>query len=176
MKISEFREEYEFLSNFSAHKVTFKGLQYANNETAFHAQKVVEGVTVREMLASMLPSEQNKFLKTIKEVFKLEDILSLEVRKLFVNLNPSYAKKLGRVVKLRRDWELIKDNIMYQLCLAKFEQNAVLIDLLLATGEAELEEGNFWRDTYWGVCNGVGLNKLGLILMQVRKELKERVK
>ena len=39
-------------------------------------------------------------------------------------------------------------------------------------GEEYLEEGNTWHDTYWGVCNGKGKNKLGKILMQVREELK----
>ena len=41
----------------------------------------------------------------------------------------------------------------------------------MATGDAELVEGNTWNDTYWGVCNGVGHNHLGKILMQVRQEL-----
>ena len=47
-----------------------------------------------------------------------------------------------------------------------------LRNLLLATGDEELIEGNYWGDTYWGVCNGVGQNKLGKLLMQVREEIK----
>lgn len=43
--------------------------------------------------------------------------------------------------------------------------------LLLATGEAELIEGNTWGDTYWGVCHGVGQNHLGCLLMKIRGEL-----
>ena len=54
---------------------------------------------------------------------------------------------------------------------AKFSKNPILKAKLLATGDAELIEGNWWNDTYWGVCKGVGKNKLGKILMRVRDEL-----
>jgi hypothetical protein len=43
--------------------------------------------------------------------------------------------------------------------------------MLLLTGDEELIEGNFWGDVFWGVCNGVGKNHLGKILMEVRSEL-----
>jgi predicted NAD-dependent protein-ADP-ribosyltransferase YbiA (DUF1768 family) len=41
---------------------------------------------------------------------------------------------------------------------------------LLATGDEELIEGNWWGDTFWGVCNGEGQNQLGKLLMRVRHE------
>jgi len=47
-------------------------------------------------------------------------------------------------------------------------------DQLLATGDVELIEGNTWHDTEWGVCNGIGKNKLGKILMRIREILKNR--
>ena len=46
---------------------------------------------------------------------------------------------------------------------------------LLGTGDTYLEEGNTWNDTFWGVCNGVGENNLGRILMEVREELRKEV-
>ena len=92
---------------------------------------------------------------------------------LFINLSPSAAKKLGRKIQLRQDWELVKDHYMYRIVLAKFTQNYNLKQKLILTGEAELIEGNYWNDTYWGVCNGIGQNKLGKILMRVRSELRE---
>ena len=55
----------------------------------------------------------------------------------------------------------------------KFRQHPELGNLLIATGDAELIEGNIWRDTYWGVCNGVGKNRLGELLMQLRNELRQ---
>lgn len=90
----------------------------------------------------------------------------------FVTLNPSQAKRLGRKVELRPDWEDVKESVMYEVCLAKFTQNPDLAILLMDTGDAELIEGNTWGDRVWGVCDGAGENKLGKILMRIRKELK----
>lgn len=84
---------------------------------------------------------------------------------------PGEAKRLGRKIQLRPDWEKIKDNVMLTGLRKKFA-DPELRNLLLATGDEELIEGNYWGDTYWGVCNGVGQNKLGKLLMQVREEIK----
>lgn len=89
----------------------------------------------------------------------------------FCRLNPSEAKRLGRRVKLRGDWEAVKDTVMYEICKAKFSQNPDLADKLVATKDAELIEGNTWGDRIWGVCDGVGENRLGKILMRVRAEM-----
>lgn len=92
----------------------------------------------------------------------------------FTQLRPSAAKKLGRRVQLRPDWEDVKVGIMEEIVRAKFTQNEVLKWRLIATGEAYLEEGNTWHDTCWGVDSktGEGQNHLGRILMKVREELK----
>lgn len=96
----------------------------------------------------------------------------LKNREQFANLNPSDAKRLGRRVKLREDWEDVKTQMMYEICLAKFTQNADLRDKLIATGNKMLVEGNTWGDKVWGCVNGVGENRLGKILMQIREDLK----
>jgi predicted NAD-dependent protein-ADP-ribosyltransferase YbiA (DUF1768 family) len=64
---------------------------------------------------------------------------------------------------------------MADLVRQKFQQPQ-LCAALLATGDEYLEETNWWKDTFWGVCNGEGLNKLGNILMMVREELKGMAK
>lgn len=92
-------------------------------------------------------------------------------REEFVTLDPSSAKKLGRQIELREDWEEVKNKVMYDICLAKFTQNPSLREKLIATGNEELVEGNTWGDKIWGVVNGVGENRLGKILMKVREEL-----
>jgi len=92
----------------------------------------------------------------------------------FVGLNPSAARKLGRSVKLREDWEEVKDHIMYQVTVAKFSQNLHLKKRLLATGDKDLVAGNDWNDKYWGVYNGEGKNMLGRILMLTREYLKHK--
>lgn len=105
--------------------------------------------------------------------FQSQKVLDNKQRESFSHLNPSEAKRKGRRVKLRSDWEEVKDDIMYGIVLAKFTQDAKLMRMLLETGDKYLEEGNSWNDTYWGVCRGRGKNKLGKILMRVRQEIRE---
>lgn len=93
-------------------------------------------------------------------------------RKRFTNLDPLSAKRLGRKVQLRPDWEEVKYNIMYEIVKAKFIQNPDLKEKLLQTGNQHLEERNTWGDKIWGTVNGTGENALGKILMKVREELK----
>lgn len=83
---------------------------------------------------------------------------------------PGEAKKLGRSVTLRGDWDTIKVDLMRQFVKLKFE-NPLLREMLLATGDADLIEGNYWNDKFWGVCRGHGENWLGRILMEVRAEI-----
>ena len=89
-------------------------------------------------------------------------------RKIFTRLSPSQAKKRGRSVSLRDDWENVKIQIMTDVCYAKFSQNEDLKQKLIETGDAILEEGNDWGDTFWGCVDGYGSNHLGEILMAVR--------
>lgn len=89
----------------------------------------------------------------------------------FSNLNATEAKKLGRLVSLRSDWESVKVNIMRDVVRAKFLENPELSQRLLATSGEYLEEGNTWGDRVWGTVNGSGANLLGQILMEVREEL-----
>lgn len=91
----------------------------------------------------------------------------------FLNLNPSEAKRLGRRVKLRADWEKVKDDIMTEIVRNKFTQNKNLMQKLLDTEDEELIEGNTWNDRYWGVCDGKGKNILGKILMGLRANISQ---
>ena len=93
----------------------------------------------------------------------------------FTTLTAGEAKRLGRQVPLQEEWESVKDYIMFQCVQSKFVQNPELALKLVETGESHLVEGNTWGDRYWGVCNGVGNNKLGLTLMTVRTICKERM-
>jgi ribA/ribD-fused uncharacterized protein len=87
---------------------------------------------------------------------------------------PGRAKRRGRKVELRPDWEDVKLTVMLILIRDKFTRHPELTEKLLDTGDQELVEGNWWNDTFWGVCKGVGENHLGRILMQVRSELRSR--
>lgn len=90
----------------------------------------------------------------------------------FGKLTPSKAKKLGRRVQLRSDWENIRVTVMYNLLTTKFE-DPELRKKLLDTGDAKLIEGNSWGDRYWGTVNGEGRNVLGKLLMKVRDDIRE---
>lgn len=99
-----------------------------------------------------------------------------EKAEMFKNINGSKAKKDGAALTLRPDWDLVKDQIMYEIVKEKFTRNIYLGARLINTGSIPIIEGNYWNDTYWGVCKGKGQNKLGKIIMRVRDELKQTMK
>lgn len=86
-------------------------------------------------------------------------------------LTAGQAKRAGRSVALRDDWELNKDDFMRTTLLLKFSPGSELSKMLIKTGNSTLIEGNTWKDTYWGVCDGMGHNNLGRILMEIRFDL-----
>lgn len=91
---------------------------------------------------------------------------------------PAAAKKLGKTIPLRPDWEAIRLEVMEYLLRQKFSRPE-LRELLLATGDTPLVEENLWHDNFWGncVCRKCtvipGQNHLGRLLMQVRDELRK---
>lgn len=92
--------------------------------------------------------------------------------------SPGQAKRAGRTIELRPNWDNVKRDIMLDIVYLKFKQNPELQERLLATKRAHLEEGNTWKDTYWGVCPpylGKGENHLGKILMEVRMMLRSQL-
>lgn len=88
--------------------------------------------------------------------------------------SPMIAARMGRDRKrpLRSDWESVKDEIMRAAVSAKFSQYSELRDILLATGDAQLVE-HTTNDNYWADGgDGTGRNMLGVILMEVREQLR----
>lgn len=80
------------------------------------------------------------------------------------------AKRRGKRVKIRKDFDVLKLELMEKLVRMKFKNNKELGEKLKKI-EGEIEEGNYWGDVFWGVCKGKGENNLGKILMKVRDEL-----
>jgi len=103
--------------------------------------------------------------------FQAAKCLDMKERERFFGLSGGQAKRLGRRVELRSDWETVKIEIMRQVLKSKFTHNPELREKLIATGNTELIEGNNWNDRFWGVCRGVGKNHLGKLLMEVRAKL-----
>lgn len=84
------------------------------------------------------------------------------------------ARKIGQDRSLvpRHDWGEVKDGVMRRALLAKFEQNRRIREQLLETGDDELVHSSS-SDHYWGRDeDGLGDNRLGEILMEVRNELR----
>ena len=110
--------------------------------------------------------QAQKFTRTVdEELIRLAD-------------TPLRAKTLGRDPNrpIRRDWNKVKDAIMYEALCAKFRQHTELTNLLLETNDAVLIEDNPY-DSYWGNGkNGKGLNRMGQLLMRLRATLRKRPK
>jgi len=88
---------------------------------------------------------------------------------------PREAFDAARTYKeyVRNDWQDIKESIMKKALFAKFTQHQKLTELLLATGDRGLIENSPY-DNYWGNggSGGSGQNRLGILLMELRTELR----
>lgn len=116
----------------------------------------------------------NHEYQSVEHAYQASKILVDDLRQPFrsYNVTPGDAKRMGRRLPIRTDWEQVKLNIMKRLLLVKFTQSYFL-NLLMRTDDLELIEGNTWGDTYWGVYAGRGENHLGKLLMEVRTELRQ---
>jgi ribA/ribD-fused uncharacterized protein len=107
---------------------------------------------------------------SVENAYQAAKCRHLSDRAQFVHIKASEAKRLGRVVKLRPHWDQVRVEVMKALVAQKFSKEP-LRSKLLATAPHEIEEGNWWGDTFWGTSNGVGENQLGKIIMTVRDDL-----
>lgn len=162
--IDRFSGSYAFLSNFAPSVVQYDGVEYRTTEHAFQAAK----------------TENEKAREDIRNA-----------------ATPGQAKRLGRLCVLRDGWNEMRVEVMRALLKQKFGLHSGCVmafdgtchecrcgvdiqdrepykSALLATGDAQLIEGNTWNDTFWGVCRGEGENHLGKLLMNIRDALKRR--
>jgi ribA/ribD-fused uncharacterized protein len=123
----------------------------------------------------------NQSWPTAEHLYQALKTTDAETRETIRQLStPREAKLLGQIVALRPDWDNVKFTYMLQVVRLKFHRNPELRAKLLATGDAEIVEGNIWHDNLWGDCSCErcqyipGLNRLGKILMQVRAELRQQ--
>jgi ribA/ribD-fused uncharacterized protein len=147
--IDKFEGRYHFLSNFYLCKVEHQGIVYPSVEHFYVAMKSNDEQLVDGKYYTT--GDLREFVVTIPTATEV--------------------KRFGRKLKLRKDWDTKKIEVMNFGVREKFK-NELLKKLLLETGNEELIEGNWWNDKFWGVCDGKGENHLGKILMEVRRELK----
>ena len=141
--INLFKGENEYLSNFYACRVQYNGRVFKNSESAYQAAKFD---------------------------YPVSDLTCGKLILRFMETDGGTAKKLARENKIyvRPDWTDVSLGIMTEIVHAKFTQNKDLRIKLVLTYPQELVEGNYWKDFFWGVCDGRGKNWLGRILMAER--------
>lgn len=140
--------------------------------------RIVEFQNEYRFLSNFYPSEvhlDGAVYPSVEAAFQAAKCLDPALRKPFETMNPSQAKRAGRRVDLRPDWDQVRIAVMTELVKDKFTRHAGLQTRLLATGNAELLEGNTWNDTFWGVDLKTmrGENHLGIILMELRSQLRQ---
>lgn len=159
-EIREFRGKYVFLSNYYYAPFIW------NNRIWTHVEIPYQLVKTIIVSSSSLPLQSSSMSS---DRIYISDAMYDEWKYLL----PSQAKARGRRQTTHSDlWEKLHLSIMEQLVYEKFSQSDELKDKLINTNNKKLIEGNYWKDTYWGVCNGVGDNHLGKILEKVRERIK----
>jgi ribA/ribD-fused uncharacterized protein len=113
---------------------------------------------------------------SVEHAYQAAKTLDLSAREAIrVRTSPGEAKRMGKSLVLREDWEQIRLEIMEDLVRQKFRNSKDLTTLLLATADRPLQEGNTWGDRFWGMVNGQGQNHLGKIIMKIREELRQEI-
>src|SRR6266568_5643057 len=88
--------------------------------------------------------------KSVEHAYQAAKTNILSERELIQNARtPGEAKRMGKTVTLRPDWEHVKTKVMHDLVLQKFSGDPLRAQLL-ATDNAELIEGNTWHDNFLG--------------------------
>lgn len=96
----------------------------------------------------------------------------VDVAQFLGDVPSGHAKRLGRKIAVRKDWLDVRDHAMATVRLAKYA-NPEQMEKLRSTAGHLIVEDNTWKDTYWGVCDGVGENRLGKIDMAIRDRMNE---
>ena len=122
-----------------------------------------------------LESHDDILYKSVEHGFQSEKAINIEDRnRIIEQKTPGLAKRLGKNIKCKPQWDEIKLEIMKKHVLAKFQQNDYIKKKLISTNNIILIEGNTWHDNFWGKCSCVKCisceknNNLGKILMEVR--------
>lgn len=138
-----YEQDFYVLSNFSAFRLTWRGIDFDTAEAAYHWEKFA-GSEVWIAKAIRLASSAH-------EAFKIAE-----------------SERNRR----RPDWDAVRVDIMREILRAKAEQHEYVRRKLLATGDRELVEDS-WRDDFWGWGpNRTGQNMLGKLWMEIRAELR----
>jgi ribA/ribD-fused uncharacterized protein len=157
-------------------QVILKAIKYLDDNPELMERKVIDSFRgANSFLSNMSTSPFKVGTKDYPSVEHFYQAMKTDIpeerAKILAAKTASEAKRIGRTVKLRKNWSKIQVEVMDTALRAKFQQNPELKKKLIDTGNAELIEGNTWNDKFWGVVDGEGSNWLGKLLMQIREEL-----
>ena len=117
----------------------------------------------------------DKFWATSEHYFQAQKFFGTKHYDVVMNAaSPGDAAKIGRDrdLPLRPDWEHVKDDIMRRALYAKFKAHDDIREMLLSTGKKKIVEKTR-EDYYWGCgSDGTGLNRLGVLLMEIREQIR----
>lgn len=125
---------------------------------------------------------KNRLFKSSEHYFAACKTLDPEWCERIINADTAAgAKKQGQKCPLRPGWSIVRVPTMAHALRYKFTQNTDIQRKLIETGTQGMIEGNWWHDNFWGDCRcnnksgkhpgclSPGLNKLGLLLMNLRR-------
>lgn len=137
---------YGAFSNLYRREVEFEGEVFATSEHAYQAGKARKSAVRKWLMDAPSPS-----------------LLAMAAHGLYYwDIAPG--------------WSTTKFDRMRAVLRAKFTQHPDLRDLLLSTGDAKLVETatvDNEVNRLWGEVNGVGRNMLGVLLMELRTDLRD---
>lgn len=143
-RVCFYEQDCYVLSNFSAFRLEWQGLNFDTSEHAYHWSRF-EG------------TGNDSFQEAVRHAPS-------------AHVAFKHAQELKWAQ--RKDWDAIKVDVMREILRAKVDQHEYVRRKLLATGDRELVEDS-WRDPFWGWgSNRDGQNMLGKLWMQLRAELR----
>jgi ribA/ribD-fused uncharacterized protein len=159
---------YEF-SNFYIAPFECDGRTWLTSEHYFQANKFAHCLEYFQLI-----SECDSPLKVFSMArqkymtgYHAKCVINKKTNKMLVNDAITQYKSLT----IDSEWDSKKDAVMKKALVAKFSQHPKLKELLLQTENAVLIEASP-RDDYWGEGkHKKGLNRLGQLLMEIRKEM-----
>lgn len=153
--------KYAGLSNYYDSPIEYEGTMWKSNERAYQASKFTD--------KNYIEAIRNAHTSNDSKIFGSQNAGRWSKKEMIDAIKD--AKMRGVVI--RRDFDKIKDGIMYKINLAKYTQSDKMKKLLLSTGDSEIIEGSPF-DSYWGCGSNLqGQNNLGKILMRIRSKLED---
>jgi ribA/ribD-fused uncharacterized protein len=138
-----YEQDHYYLSNFSAFRLNWAGLDFDTSEHAYHWYRFNGCAEHHQQAILRTRSAHDAF---------------------------SYAQ--ANKGDQRPGWDQVKVSVMRDILRAKVDQHEYVRRKLLQTGNRELIE-NSWRDPFWGWGEDRdGLNMLGKVWMEIRAELR----